>query len=77
MDRQPASPRGVFRQLVLLLLLLAGVAWFVEVRREAQERQRYRAPGVILTMGERRRHLACRGTVQAGMPPVILEAGSG
>lgn len=59
------------------MLVAGGIAWFVEVRREGEERQRYPAPGLVIADEGRRLHVYCQGTVQAGVPPVVLEAGAG
>lgn len=74
---QPTPRRQFLRQFLLLILLLAGAAWVVEMRREGDERDRYPAPGLILVQGQRRIHIDCEGAVQAGMPAVLLEAGTG
>ncbi len=59
--------------IVLLLALLAGLAWALGSRAKAKLAAKYPAPGRIVDVGGYRLHLNCQGTPVAGSPTVVME----
>jgi pimeloyl-ACP methyl ester carboxylesterase len=57
---------------ILLVLLVSGAIY--QSTSERRDMRRWPAPGVLVSIGDRRLHLRCVGT---GAPVVVLEAGLG
>lgn len=77
-DRVHVRPRRRLVAIAALLLAAGGLgigAW-VEEAAVAAERQRFRAPGELITVGDDTWHLHCEGP-RSTTPTVVFEAGLG